>query len=128
MENDPSFQRMVQRSLRAAGYEILTAGDVPTALTIVEEDQPDALIADLALGVQEGNELLAGMRLYGRTVPMLLISSGAATNHLAQLENGRTAVLDTPFEIEALLSSLNFLLKAEGQVAGRPNLARSAEG
>src|SRR2546423_14698506 len=49
VDDDPLFQRIIARKLKANGYEVLSALDGSEALQALREDKPDAVLLDINL-------------------------------------------------------------------------------
>lgn len=61
--------------LQRAGYEVLTANDGPTGITIFNERDIDAVVLDYSMPGMHGGEVAAKMRESKPDVPILLLSA-----------------------------------------------------
>ena len=59
VDDDPTTCRAVAMLVAEAGYDVLTCGDVPSALRALEERRPDLLITDVRLASHNGLPLIA---------------------------------------------------------------------
>src|ERR1039458_4180213 len=85
--------------LRAHGFEIVSAGDGATAMTVVNREKPDAVILDLGLPGGDGFVVLQRMRSLSNTValPVVVVTARPAqTNRTLALEQGAVAFLQKP--------------------------------
>jgi CheY-like chemotaxis protein len=57
VEDEAQILKIMEIILRSGGYDVLTASDGATALRIVEESAPDALVTDLTMPGLSGREL-----------------------------------------------------------------------
>src|SRR3954451_15206350 len=57
VDGDPQSLRIVDVSLRRAGFEVRTAPDGITALSLIERQPPDLIVADTDLAEIDGFEL-----------------------------------------------------------------------
>lgn len=93
--------------LKNAGYNVKTAADGGTALTLVHSFAPDVVISDVVMPVMGGIELCRQMKAEPRTsdIPVLLISGMriAPADTLEGLTAGADDYLDLPFRNEELL-------------------------
>src|SRR5690606_39735627 len=49
VDDEPNIRRMVASLLRAEGFEVAEAGSAQAGLTAVREEEPDAVLMDLAM-------------------------------------------------------------------------------
>jgi two-component system, OmpR family, KDP operon response regulator KdpE len=109
VDDDSEIVRTLSISLRARGYEIVTAHDGASALRQVEKTQPDFLVLDLGLPDFDGIALVSALRRKV-TVPILILSGrGDLTNKISALDAGADDYLTKPFSIEELLARLRAL-------------------
>ena len=88
IEDDPSIAGSIVRGFKAAGYLVDLATDGAAGARSVERFQPDLIILDLNLPVQDGFEVLqeikSDMRTWGIPVIMLTIKSETDSMFRAQ--------------------------------------------
>jgi two-component system KDP operon response regulator KdpE len=71
-DDDRAMVRLLARNLQAAGYRVVSAVDGLGALRLVEQENPEVLILDIAMPCMDGYTVLA--RLRGFTwVPVMLL-------------------------------------------------------
>lgn len=100
--------------LRNANFDVQTVGDAETALTILEDNTFDLVVAELDLGDQEGTRLLKKARDLGSRSPFLLISSdGSPERALEVVRSGAADYLIRPFSEGELLLSVRKILERE---------------
>jgi DNA-binding response OmpR family regulator len=106
--------------LRAHGFEIVSAGDGATAMTVVNREKPDAVILDLGLPAGDGFVVLQRMRSLSNTValPVVVVTARPAqTNRTLALEQGAVAFLQKPVKTVELLAALRKALNQTELVA-----------
>jgi|ERR1019366_4761878 two-component system KDP operon response regulator KdpE len=106
--------------LRAHGFEIVSAGDGATAMTVVNREKPDAVILDLGLPGGDGFVVLQRMRSLSNTValPVVVVTARPAqTNQTLALEQGAVAFLQKPVKTVELLAALRKALNQTEPVA-----------
>lgn len=106
--------------LRAHGFEIVSAGDGATAMTVVNREKPDAVILDLGLPGGDGFVVLQRMRSLSNTValPVVVVTARPAqTNRTLALEQGAVAFLQKPVKTVELLAALRRALNHTEPVA-----------
>jgi len=78
VEDDPAIARAVQAVLRAAGWSTHLAGDVATALKLVEHRRFSAAIVDLGLPDGCGLDVITGCRGRWPAMPVLVLTVASA--------------------------------------------------
>ncbi len=96
------------------GYEVLIAGDGPTALKILKEHPIDLVILDLMLPGMSGYEICKEIRLTDRTLPILTLSAkNLAEDRTHAFDCGTDQYLSKPFNLQELLSRVRNLLNRQ---------------
>ena len=94
--------------LRAHGFDVVSAGDGATAMTVVNREKPDAVILDLGLPGGDGFVVLQRLRSLASTValPVVVVTARPAqTNRALALEQGVVAFLQKPVKTSELLTA-----------------------
>ena len=100
--------------LRAHGFDVVSAGDGATAMTVVNREKPDAVILDLGLPGGDGFVVLQRLRSLASTValPVVVVTARPAqTNPALALEQGVVAFLQKPVKTVELMSALRKALR-----------------
>lgn len=103
---DESAQRVVQNAL-GRQYNVVIAGDGPTAIQYCAMIQPDLILIDLALPDIEGPELVARLKMFMPQTPILVFGRDGAGQNLAPHATG---FLSKPVQTETLLKNVHSLL------------------
>ena len=109
-------------SLRAAGFDVVTAVDGLTALTLAETLVPDLVVLDLELPGRSGYDVATLLRRNPATRHIPLIAA-TGFSHEAQLARARRAGFDVilikPCDPDELIGHINRLIAdaASGQRA-----------
>ena len=105
--------RLIDRTLREAGYEVIMAEDGRKAVDAALSTQPDLVVLDINMPELDGygvcHELLASSAWDSGT-PVIFLTSADAP-HLVTLGNQLGAFLPKPTEPAVLLSTVAKLLK-----------------
>jgi DNA-binding response OmpR family regulator len=110
VDDEPALRQVMQRTLRANGYRVLTASDPDEALAICEEhaDAIDLFIVDLSLPRMDGKEL--GKRL-ARLRPLAGVMFVSGLDHAAVRDVSAAApFLAKPFSAAAFLDKAREIL------------------
>jgi len=121
VEDDPQVREVTVRSLRAGGYEVLSAGRGQDALEMAPEDlgRAQLLVTDVVMPGLNGPALAEEMRRRYPDLKVLYVS-GYAKDALMQrggLEPG-IEFLPKPFTAEGLLGRVRSILDARAARAG----------
>lgn len=112
VEDDATIARFVELELQHAGYDVLRAGEGPTAIALLEESPVDLVLLDLMLPGIDGIDVARHIRKKGSDVPILMLTARAETHDLVSgFEAGADDYLRKPFEVPELLSRVRALLK-----------------
>jgi DNA-binding NtrC family response regulator len=83
--------------------EVVTAPDVPTGLDTLEREDPDLILLDLVMPLQNGLDFLGGMVDRGCTTPVIVVSATTTVSLAVEaMKRGAKDFLTKPFEPEAL--------------------------
>lgn len=109
---------MLQVLLEQDGHEVITAGDVQSALAQCKVQLPDLMIVDLMLPIEDGEMFLREFRRRWRheDVPVILLSASSARNEIARRLSVE-ATLPKPFFAEDLRELVTRLVSERARVA-----------
>ena len=114
VDDDPQLARALRITLRAAGYEVVTAADGRTALRDASAAHPDIVVLDLGLPDLDGTEVLAGLRPW-YTGPVLVLSARVdSQDKVGALDAGADDYVSKPFDMNELLARLRALKRRGG--------------
>lgn len=108
-DDEYSILEVLKTLLEDEGFAVLTASHGKEALTRVEENAVDLVLADVMMPLMDGRQLLATLRSRDatRTLPVVLMSAVV----VAVPENDpRSAFLRKPFDLDTLLGTIRRLL------------------
>jgi CheY-like chemotaxis protein len=114
VDADPRSVRILEVSLRNAGYELAAAMDGYTALELLPSFQPDVVLCDTKLPKLDGFELVASMKRkpQWRHVPFVFVSSDPSVEHkIRGLELGVDDYLNKPVYIQELIARVHLVLQ-----------------
>jgi two-component system KDP operon response regulator KdpE len=111
VDDDPQLSRALRITLRAAGYQVVTAVDGRTALKEAANEHPDVVVLDLGLPDMDGVQVLAGLRPW-YSGPVLVLSARADSHDkIDALDAGADDYVSKPFDMGELLARLRALLR-----------------
>lgn len=112
VDDEPAVRRSVERSLRYEGYEVLAAGDGPSALRVLRDQRPDLVVLDVTLPGFDGLAVCRRIRSAGdRTAVLMLTARDTVAARVAGLDAGADDYLVKPFALEEMLARVRALLR-----------------
>jgi two-component system KDP operon response regulator KdpE len=111
VDDEPQIVRALRINLSARGYDVLTAYDGKTALSVAVEGKPDVVVLDLGLPDLDGVDVIAGLRGWS-SMPIIVLS--ARTDSAAKVEAldaGADDYVTKPFGAKELLARMRAVLR-----------------
>jgi DNA-binding response OmpR family regulator len=116
VDDEPPLVELVRGYLGREGFEILTAGDGPTAVRLVRDERPDVVVLDVMLPVFDGLEVCRQIRSFSDAYVLMLTARGEEIDRVVGLTVGADDYLVKPFSPRELVARVKALLR-------RPRLA-----
>lgn len=112
IEDDPSLQAALERSLTRVGMRVRACGDGIQALALWKQLQPDAVVLDLNLPGMDGLEVLSQARSAGLATPVVILTArGTVGDKVLGLNAGADDYLPKPFDLDELEARLRALYR-----------------
>lgn len=114
VDDDPGLLLAVSETLRAEGYNVLTARRAADALIRVAENLPDLIISDIRMPGMDGYQFVGKLRSNARTrlVPIVFLTAkDETTDRIAGFRTGVDAYITKPFEPEELVAVVAAILE-----------------
>ena len=110
VEDDPSMQATLQRTLSRRGMEVTACGDGPHAIERWRSGAPDVVLLDLTLPGLDGLQVLEQARRTGLQTPVLILTArGTVGDRVIGLNTGADDYLPKPFDLDELEARLRAL-------------------
>jgi two-component system response regulator MprA len=118
VEDDSDLRRMLDRGLRAEGFDVTLAATGGELLAAAEGSAPDAFVVDIGLPDSDGRDVVQALRARGVTRPVIFLTArGALTDRLSGFHAGGDDYLVKPFAMRELVVRLRALVRrAAGEV------------
>ena len=111
VEDDGALLRALAINLRRREYEVFTAADGGSALSVAAAHPPEAVILDLGLPDMDGTDVIRGLRGWTQ-VPILVLSARAGEpDKVDALDAGADDYVTKPFGMDELLARLRAALR-----------------
>jgi two-component system, OmpR family, KDP operon response regulator KdpE len=111
VEDEPQLLRALAINLRARRYDVQTAADGTTALTLAGRRPPDLVILDLGLPDIDGIDVIHGLRGWSQIPIVVLSARQDQADKVAALDAGADDYLSKPFGMDELLARLRAALR-----------------
>ncbi len=117
VEDDPSMQMALKRTLLNRGMEVEVCGDGRVALARWKAEPPDVVMLDLTLPGMDGLLVLESARRSGLSTPVLILTArGTVGDRIMGLNSGADDYLPKPFDLDELEARLRALHRRHGSV------------
>ena len=111
VEDETSLRETLEYNLARQGYEVLSAADGFTALTLARTAQPDLVLLDVMLPGLDGFEVCRRLRREA-SMPILMLTARAdEIDKVVGLEVGADDYLTKPFSMRELLARVKAQLR-----------------
>ena len=112
IEDNPNLVRSLAAGMAKAGMVVDAVGDGLHADQLLQAEDYDAVVLDLALPRLDGMEVLRRARARGSDVPVLILTaSGELSEKVRGLNAGADDYLPKPFEFDELVARLHAIAR-----------------
>jgi len=129
VDDEPDLVWAIQRCLKCAGYEVLTAHDGLEALAVARRHHPALVILDINMPVLNGLEACLRMRSDPILAPipiLFLTVSRTISDRVLGLDQGADDYMTKPFDLLEFLAHIRALLRRD-QSLSNPNQGDSGQ-
>jgi two-component system OmpR family response regulator len=114
VEDDPEMGALVERSLRAEGYELTLVDNGVDALIAMRKNDFMAAAIDVMLPGMDGFEICRHVRESGNKMPIILLTArDAVEDRVRGLDSGADDYLTKPFAFAELAARIRALVRRE---------------
>jgi DNA-binding response OmpR family regulator len=115
-EDDPRVASLLEKGLRANGYDTSLADDGEQAQRLGLTDDFDLIILDMGLPERDGFQVLQELRARGQTLPVIILTGRPEREAAACLEAGADDYMRKPFHFDELLARVRKRLRAKAEL------------
>jgi CheY-like chemotaxis protein len=112
VDDEESVRRFLERVLTGVGYHVATASDGPSALKMVEEQDPfDLVVVDFQMPHMRGDEVARRLRLQDRDLK-ILYCTGLVDSLFDEVKTlwAQEAFVEKPISMQGLLEAVALML------------------
>jgi two-component system KDP operon response regulator KdpE len=111
VEDEPAPLKVIEASLTARHFQVLTATTGARALELVAETPPDAMIVDLGLPDMDGLALCRHLRLWTKSPIIVVTADGSEDRMVQALDEGADDYVTKPFSMPELLARIRVAIR-----------------
>lgn len=117
IEDNKDLLKLLAQRIREEGYEVLTAADGQQGLDIVHAEDPDLVIADLAIPKMTGNVVVRIMKQSPKFfhTPVIMLSAFVSPDMQSNVEVPADCYMAKPFNEEILMRKIEDLIAKSGR-------------
>lgn len=103
IDDEPHMLRLLEISLRQAGYQPIVAENGSAALSLLRDTNVDLVVSDLHMPVMDGLKLLEAMRKENIEIPVIIVTAqGEIASAVQAMKLGASDYILRPFDLETL--------------------------
>lgn len=118
VDDDADLLAVTSFALQQAGFLVLGASSVPTAVETFDKEQPDLVLLDINLPGGTGFDVCRAIRRTSHVPIMMLTVRGEEEDLVRALELGADDYLTKPFSPRTLIARVRALLRRAGLESG----------
>jgi adenylate cyclase len=113
VDDQPANLRLLDAVLTPRGHQVVTAASGGEALALLETDDVDLVLLDIAMPEMDGHEVCRRIRATPATafLPVVMITASGSEQRLAALESGADDFIAKPFDKSELLARVASLAR-----------------
>src|SRR5215510_6319430 len=75
VDDDPKIRKLINANLKERGFSVLEAPNGESAIELMKEGVPNAVIVDLLMPGKDGSEVCLWIREQGLDIPVIVLSA-----------------------------------------------------
>jgi DNA-binding response OmpR family regulator len=128
VEDEPKIAAFIQKGLNENGYDITTAYDGKSGLSMALQGDYDIIILDVMLPFISGLEICKNIRQNDINTPVLMLTAlGTVDDKVQGLQLGADDYLVKPFHFKELIARIQALTRRQNQQVTNNNELRFAD-
>ncbi|WP_028457423.1 response regulator transcription factor [Chloroflexus sp. Y-396-1] len=114
IDDEPGIVKIARDYLERAGFQVISAGDGPTALRLARQERPALIVLDLMLPGMDGLDITRILRqdMLTAHIPIIMLTARVEeTDRLIGLELGADDYITKPFSPRELVARVRAVLR-----------------
>ena len=112
IEDDEKIASFIANGLKENGYDVDMAADGLLGQSMAEQEQYDAVVADIMLPSKDGLKIVQDLRAKNISIPVIFLSAKSSVeDRIAGLHAGGDDYLGKPFAISELTARIQALIR-----------------
>jgi two-component system alkaline phosphatase synthesis response regulator PhoP len=111
IDDEPKIVEICQDYLKAAGFEVVSAGDGLKGLAAARREKPDLVVLDLMMPGMDGLDVCRNLRRESNTPIIMLTARVEESDKLVGLELGADDYITKPFSPRELVARVRVVLR-----------------
>ncbi len=120
VDDEMDVRLVLEKSLAAEGYSVITARNGFDALSLAKAECPDLIILDRVLGDMPGEEVAAKLKEDDKTKNIPIIFLSALFSKKDEIEKGHVfrgyVMFAKPYEKQKLITAIRKLLREDNRI------------
>ncbi len=114
VDDEAEFANTLAERLHLRGIIAAVATDGETALQVIEQNHPHAIVLDLKMPGLSGMEVLKEIRKSSKSIPVILLTGHGSTKEgIEGMQLGAFDYLIKPIDIDELIQVLNSAIEGD---------------
>jgi DNA-binding response OmpR family regulator len=114
VDDDQDMTKMLEKYLTSEGYQVAVAMTGTAALSAASAMEPELVLLDIVLGVEDGREILRDLRSISDVPVIFLTGRGLETERIAGLKLGADDYIVKPFSLGEVSARIETVLRRSG--------------
>ena len=127
VDDEKKIVEIIQAYLERDGYQVISAFDGKTGLTLALNQHPDLIILDLMLPEISGWDICRMIRKESDIPILMLTARDEVTDKIVGLEMGADDYVTKPFDPKELVSRVRAILRRAESKTGQKNIIQIAD-
>ena len=114
IDDEADFVKVATRRLEQQGYEVLTASNGMTGLTVARSEHPSVILLDVMMPVMDGYEVLHRLKDDPATqdIPVIMLTAkGTEKEMVGSIEMGAVYHMVKPYHPDELLQEIRLAME-----------------
>ncbi len=116
VDDEHEVRSILRTALERDGFDVIEAGDGPTALDRASQRVPDLIVLDLGLPGMSGLDVVRALRATGNVPVIILSGRGDVTDRIVGLEIGADDYIAKPFSPREVAARVSAVLRRTSPV------------